>query len=356
MARTLPSSPSLQHLRNEAKALLKAHRTGNAGACESLCALPRFAGKSDRELLHTPIELSDMQSGLARSYGFESWTRLKAHVEELEKRRNNGDGLLGTAEAWEAIESGVARMRALPGEATAPILSMNVIGSLVRGDFVTGRSHVVMLTVCDDTVSSPAMHSEVRRQVRPCFGNQLDPYAPRIGGHPLALEDVWVNRAALPVDDITWIDCPLHALSLNYFDTYRHHRTVWGVDIGDLMPDPGDPRPGLPEWFARRLVRKGDVEVGEERSERMAVRAWLAVRALSLYYGDELSIHKDAVTRGYRDMVPRFPRKSFGWDHWQRYLLGKPKGERKDRRTTSDFFAFLVAAAEVLKESPRVFG
>jgi ankyrin repeat protein len=59
-ARALPARPSLEHLRNEAKQLLKALRHANPQA-----------------------KLAAAQLAVAREYGFASWRQLKAHIDEV---------------------------------------------------------------------------------------------------------------------------------------------------------------------------------------------------------------------------------------------------------------------------------
>jgi hypothetical protein len=59
MSRDLPSNPNLEHLKKQAKALLETLRQQNADAT-----------------------LVDAQHVLAREYGFASWPKLKAHIED----------------------------------------------------------------------------------------------------------------------------------------------------------------------------------------------------------------------------------------------------------------------------------
>jgi ankyrin repeat protein len=70
MSIQLPSRPNLEHLKAQAKDLLSAFSNGQ----EEDRVLAVFAGK-------TSITLSDAQLVVAREYGFESWPKLKAHVE-----------------------------------------------------------------------------------------------------------------------------------------------------------------------------------------------------------------------------------------------------------------------------------
>jgi len=71
--RSLPRSPDLGHLREEAKSLHKSHAAGAPGA----------VGFVDfhRAKPAATLKLADAQFVLARSYGFKSWARLKAFVE-----------------------------------------------------------------------------------------------------------------------------------------------------------------------------------------------------------------------------------------------------------------------------------
>ncbi len=80
MTRTLPDTPSLEHLKKEAKALLRNHRQGDPAACAVLRQLHQFLDKSDAYILATPVKLTEMQFALALEYGFKSWQVLKQHV------------------------------------------------------------------------------------------------------------------------------------------------------------------------------------------------------------------------------------------------------------------------------------
>lgn len=82
-SKSLPSSPSLDHLKYQAKDLLKGWK---AGKPESLARIrefhPKFADKSEYEARQTRFLLSDAQLVVAREYGFTSWSKLKAHVKQ----------------------------------------------------------------------------------------------------------------------------------------------------------------------------------------------------------------------------------------------------------------------------------
>jgi hypothetical protein len=80
--RPLPSSPSLDHLKHQAKDLLKAHAARSLEAAQRIREFhPNFKTASDAAIFAAPLRLADVQLTIAREYGFVSWTRLKARVE-----------------------------------------------------------------------------------------------------------------------------------------------------------------------------------------------------------------------------------------------------------------------------------
>ncbi|HEY5793950.1 MAG TPA: hypothetical protein VIU82_02965 [Bosea sp. (in: a-proteobacteria)] len=78
----LPASPDLEHLRKQAKRLLRAARAGAADALERFGAnLPAARDLPVAALARRPLRLHDAQSVVAREHGFRSWTELKRYVE-----------------------------------------------------------------------------------------------------------------------------------------------------------------------------------------------------------------------------------------------------------------------------------
>lgn len=79
MSKSLPDRPNLDHLREQAKDLLRDFRKNNPAAVGRFAEhLPAF-GK-------TAIALHDAQSVIAREYGQPSWAKLVEHVEEVKAR------------------------------------------------------------------------------------------------------------------------------------------------------------------------------------------------------------------------------------------------------------------------------
>lgn len=84
MSKSLPSRPNLEQLKKQAKDLLKAYKTADADALKRIRANhPDYSNASESEISSAELSLSDAQLVIAREYGFESWPRLKEHVESL---------------------------------------------------------------------------------------------------------------------------------------------------------------------------------------------------------------------------------------------------------------------------------
>ncbi|MEM7171324.1 MAG: ankyrin repeat domain-containing protein [Pseudomonadota bacterium] len=76
----LPPSTDIDHLKHQAKDLLRAFRAGEMQARQRVREFhPRLKGLSDTELAGRSFALSDALLSLAREYGYVSWPRLK-HV------------------------------------------------------------------------------------------------------------------------------------------------------------------------------------------------------------------------------------------------------------------------------------
>lgn len=77
----LPSNPNLDHLKYQAKDLLKGHAARNPGVAQRIREFHSCFGRvTDAEIFDAELSLSDAQLAIAREYGFPSWARLKAHI------------------------------------------------------------------------------------------------------------------------------------------------------------------------------------------------------------------------------------------------------------------------------------
>jgi hypothetical protein len=81
--RRLPSRSNLDHLKHQAKDLLKARAAHGMAAAQRIREFhPRFKGATDAAIFAAAFKLSDAQLTVAREHGFPSWARLKAHIEK----------------------------------------------------------------------------------------------------------------------------------------------------------------------------------------------------------------------------------------------------------------------------------
>ncbi|HUI85436.1 MAG TPA: ankyrin repeat domain-containing protein [Candidatus Binatia bacterium] len=81
--RPLPSNPNLDHLRHQAKDLLKGQAAHDPGVAQRIREFhPRFSRATDAEIFEAQLKLSDVQLAIAREHGFPSWPRLKRHIEK----------------------------------------------------------------------------------------------------------------------------------------------------------------------------------------------------------------------------------------------------------------------------------
>jgi len=76
MLKQLPDNASLEHLKTQAKSLLSDWQSNDPTALARAEALP----------LTSPFQLADAQFVIAREYGFDSWSKLKRHVEGIGDR------------------------------------------------------------------------------------------------------------------------------------------------------------------------------------------------------------------------------------------------------------------------------
>lgn len=79
-----PASLDLRNLRKRAKQLTHQHAARHVPVAERLRrSLPELAGRTDREVLDTPLPLALAQRVIAREHGFEEWAQLKRSIESM---------------------------------------------------------------------------------------------------------------------------------------------------------------------------------------------------------------------------------------------------------------------------------
>ena len=86
----LPARANLDHLRKQAKDLLRRYRIRDPDAIAQFRdVLPAAAGRNDDEIASLALRLHDAQSCVARSYGFASWTDLRRYLDAQPVSRND---------------------------------------------------------------------------------------------------------------------------------------------------------------------------------------------------------------------------------------------------------------------------
>ena len=78
-----PPNASLDHLKHQAKDLIKAHAARDPQVAQRIREFhPRFSRATDAAIFNNPLRLSDAQLTIARERGFASWPRLKRRIEK----------------------------------------------------------------------------------------------------------------------------------------------------------------------------------------------------------------------------------------------------------------------------------
>lgn len=79
----LPANPNLDHLKHQAKDLIRDRAGHDSQAAQRIREFhPRFKKASDGEIFAGEFALGDAQLTIARERGFPSWARLKRHIEQ----------------------------------------------------------------------------------------------------------------------------------------------------------------------------------------------------------------------------------------------------------------------------------
>lgn len=155
--KSLPSAPNLEHLKYQAKDLLKASHNQQPEALARIREFhPEFAEKAGPEIQAATFSLSDAQLVVAREYGFESWARLKRHVESLAggtiKSEDNGSALSPGQTHAERVAQFLAY--ACPDHhirgGIAHIMARNAAMRLLKSDPEIARANLYTACVCGE--------------------------------------------------------------------------------------------------------------------------------------------------------------------------------------------------------------
>lgn len=88
MPQNLPEKLSIEHLKKQAKQLLKAFRSGDSSAFQAFRLIRRYSAMQLPEFLKSPVKLHDAQFAVALQYGFQSWQKLSAYCTQNDKEDN----------------------------------------------------------------------------------------------------------------------------------------------------------------------------------------------------------------------------------------------------------------------------
>ena len=168
----LPARPNLEHLRNQAKDLLKAYRSGEPSALARFRAsLPRYSLLTDDDLRRLSLSLGDAQRVVAAEYGFPNWLHLRHYVERKDGanmiemtvdhvRVNNVTNLrtvvLKEKESdrylpiWIGQTEGDAIAMKLDGQEMPRPMTHGIMDTMIR-DLGGEIEHVVVSDLVDDT-------------------------------------------------------------------------------------------------------------------------------------------------------------------------------------------------------------
>jgi hypothetical protein len=82
MSKQLPSRPSLEQLKKQAKSLLKGYRALDPNVLNLVREHhPRWRNSSETATRNARFTLADAQLVVAREYGFQTWSKMKTHAE-----------------------------------------------------------------------------------------------------------------------------------------------------------------------------------------------------------------------------------------------------------------------------------
>ena len=221
---SLPARPRLEHLRNQAKDLLKSYRAGHAPALARFReALPRLSAMPDDHLARLCLSLRDAQRAIAAEHGFASWSDLRTYIQ----RRENADMLEVTIDQIRVNPASHQRVvvlkakgadRCLPiwiGSAEADSIALKLEGKEVPrplthdlmdsmiSDLGAKVTRVVVSELREDTFIARVVlqrnGTTIERDSRPSDAIAL---AVRCGA-PIFAEDDVLERAGVAVDPDT---------------------------------------------------------------------------------------------------------------------------------------------------------
>lgn len=148
----LPPEANLRQLKNQAKDLCRACREGDPHAIRRMRQThPNFSGLSQTEIAAAGIQLADAQLVIARESGFESWPRLKQHIESLSLSTTNMHQLV-TSDDVQAMREAVAQnpesVNQLNESGLPPLYTAALYRNRQAIDFLLSHGAVIDIFAC----------------------------------------------------------------------------------------------------------------------------------------------------------------------------------------------------------------
>ncbi len=141
-----PPNPDLRQIRNQAKDLWRAFKSGSPEAALRFReSIPQLAGLSDTDVSGAKLGLKDAQRAIAAEYGFADWESLRRHVEAVSSGNQGpvypeGDLPERVAAILRAVEEAdVDRVRTLLDDDPA-LVHVRVRSDFEEGDTLLHRS------------------------------------------------------------------------------------------------------------------------------------------------------------------------------------------------------------------------
>ena len=226
--RSMPARANLEQLKNQAKDLLKAYRSGQPPAIARFReSLPRFIGAVRDHPIPPSLSLRDAQHVVALEYGFRNWSQLHANIQEREefpmlemtvdrvmmnRNRNKnrqqrvvvlkGKDVSQYLPIWVGPTEGDSIASKLQGEEMPRPMTHDLMDSMIS-DLGAQVARVVVSGMHDDTFFGKIVlrrnGSTIERDSRPSDAIAL---AVRTGAPVYAEEEV-LNRAGIAFDPET---------------------------------------------------------------------------------------------------------------------------------------------------------
>jgi hypothetical protein len=250
--------------------------------------------------------------------------------------------------AWDAVYAAIDDIEALPEDTLSQVISITVVGSLVRGDFIEDNSDVDICTLLKRE-AGVAWKSYVNSDCGRIFDRHFAP-CKAYTGNPYVWDNLIIGEDDLPTTSEEAAQHQFKAFSIYLFDLIANHRTVYGEDFTTGLPRIAEPRSLVLPRLERLLGRAEDVFKNEPNNHfRIYMFAIEALKAVQLYFSQVPSIHKDRIIDGYICNVPEFPMKQFGIEIWRDYVETRYPDDVKPHKPLSECVEYLGQIRDVVQ-------